>query len=413
MKNICRLITMVALSCCCVSHITAKKITVKLFKTDQGTWERPFSYALKATKHTYQKNLLTGSVKQGESEKTSSYKNIRKDGTISFDPIDPISILRVCTGANGKGTCHELDLRQHRIFDDMVVGIDKRGVPDNMSMNQVTSLINQSKFPVLHPIAVYKRKKDKKKTTIRVVQSENGVADEDVVYNQITITEDTTGPFTKKLQVPLDREFFVVVDNSAPQKFMPVPRGTIFNIEENKTITTEDEEDRKRRDEQTAKLQEEKAARDVKVAQEKAQEAEGKKLKAARDVLRKERSDLIKQEALVQGALARIGTGLLNATDKIAIEKMLKAQESVKKSLLDTLGEDPDNSATIDRIKMTEQLSYGDYVRVKPLLLPALKELREKELEGIQAKIEKIERELEAGVLPLSGVTHIRFEQED
>lgn len=390
MKSICRLITMAALSCCCVSLVSAKRITVKLFKTDQGTWERPFSYALKATKHTYQKNLLTGSVKQGESEKTSSYKNIRKDGTISFDPIDPISILRVCTGANGKGTCHELDLRQHRIFDDIVVGIDKRGVPDNMSMNQVTSLINQSKFPVLHPIAVYKRKKDKKKTTIRVVQSENGVADEDVVYNQITITEDTTGPLTKKLQVPLDREFFVVVDNSAPQKFMPVPRGTIFNIEENKTITTEDEEDRKRRDEQTAKLQEQKAAHEAEVTQAKERQEKAKEEKRA-----KEEALLEKKVRFAQANLIRVQSKKLSDHDQADALELLANH---KRDSGDTEGESRVRPA-IDTIEARKKLTKEDKETAVNLLLKQ----REIQLETAQLNLQRAQTSARIHVPEESG----------
>lgn len=307
MNTMQRVICISVVSLCFVPLASPKKITVQLFKTNQGTWGRDFSYALE--KQTVEKSMKLPWKAQTIDVVTTlpSYKPIRKMAKISFDDADSAHILHVCPKNNGKGDCHTLNLADHNINN--VIGIGKKGKPTSMSVEKKDDLIRKSAFPALIPVAVFKRDKDGKKTTIRAIKSDEGEPDRNVVYSEITITKDTRGPFTKKLQVPLDKEFFIVVDNGKSQKLSGIQPETILNIEKNKTVTIEGVVEQAEREAEEAALMAQKLAKEEERKRAKEEKAE-RELEALR---KREQERRAQEEKLLQIRLRLANLALVRA----------------------------------------------------------------------------------------------------
>lgn len=314
-----RVICISVVSLCFVPLASPKKITVQLFKTNQGTWGRDFSYALE--KQTVEKSMKLPWKAQTIDVVTTlpSYKPIRKMAKISFDDADSAHILHVCPKNNGKGDCHTLNLADHNINN--VIGIGKKGKPTSMSVEKKDDLIRKSAFPALIPVAVFKRDKDGKKTTIRAIKSDEGEPDRNVVYSEITITKDTRGPFTKKLQVPLDKEFFIVVDDGRSQKLSGIQPETILNIEKDKTVTIHGVVEQAEREAEEAALIAQKLAKEE---EHKAQVARAKAEKAAKQEQAKQEAEEALQEKAQQALQA----------EQAKIVSILKRQVATRQKLL-------------------------------------------------------------------------------
>lgn len=120
-----RAVVVAALCMSCVQVTQPKKVSVKLYKTDPTTWNKPYYYNIrsleKSTTISRQPNPKLKMLKVSRTPEITEHKDtiirlpkaIKKDATISFDTDDE-NILMVCTqpGSNpqNNAACKKLTL---------------------------------------------------------------------------------------------------------------------------------------------------------------------------------------------------------------------------------------------------------------------------------------------------------------
>ena len=152
-------------------------------------------------------------------------------------------------------------------------------------------------------------------------------------------------------------------------------------------------EERAREEAKLNAQQEEHKARVAKAKEEKAQ--------ALTRAQRSELKRLETKEILAKGALRRATDGTLNELDRLLTDK-----EALRAALIDRLDQDPVHNEMVQRIRIADRLSYGDFRRAKQLLLPLWQDFRLKELENIQRRIQQLEDEL--AVTPIFEATRMK-----
>ena len=398
-----RLTSIIIASLFFVPVMSAKTITVKLLKTDQETWKKPFSYALvgtensKKTQWSLEGYRIRKNVRQREQEIKPSFKSMNKNGSVSFDTTDLSDQLIVCTQPNEKGTCHHFDLEDHRKMQDsnLVVGIDKLGKPTTMTQQEANRLIDASKPPTLHSVAVKKIGDNRDLWTIKAIKSNTrGEQDIRVVYGKIKIKKDTFGLNVSKLKVPRDTEFFISVEDENKkikkdgQKFASIEPGAVLTIRDDMTVAIKGAAEAAAADALDAaeRAHIEREEEDKAKVQREAQEAaEAEKLEIARKRAQEKREQ---EEKLLQvrlrlanSALIRARSGRLTEND---IQEGLGLLADKKHEIGDLIAEAFVRSC-IENVEVRKELTKEDKDLASNLLL----ERRNKQFEQADSNLKE------------------------
>ncbi|MBS1986550.1 hypothetical protein JST99_01295 [Candidatus Dependentiae bacterium] len=388
MKKMLCLVRLSVISCSIVCSVRAATVTVKLLKTDQGTWDRQFAYFISTRTSEKKSKIGVGPLVIREATlemptKYSAEKFIRKDGKVTFERESEDTVLYVCTKLNVREPEKALDVCKSLSLNDfatrgtssnLVVGIDKNGVPSVMTQAEANKKIADSGKPPMHAVKVRKVGNNTAAWTVKVIRSDDGVPAPDVILSRITIKRNSSFKLDS-LKVPRNREFFITVNDEAPQKFKNIAVDAVLNINDDRiveiggmtaAVLAAQEEERKKK----------KAEHDAQVAQAKEKQDKAKEEKRA-----KEEALLEKKVRFAQANLIRAQSKKLSDHDQADALELLANH---KRDSGDTEGESRVRPA-IDTIEARKKLTKED----KEVALNLLLEQREIQLETAQLNLQR------------------------
>lgn len=195
----------------------AKPIKIKMFKTDQKTWGKAWTYGFSADDIRMPLKMNT----------------FKKDTTVSIDPanLSANRFLHVVTSEPGQGgTGATLDISKvaDEISQGNVIAIDKNGKPTFKRLTMTQSEIAATKTG---KIPVYKvgdviQVVPWKIRSVESIQFGNQTADQ---VDEIAVAKNKLP--AQKLTIPINRQFFIVVfgPHSTPQESL-IPKLPLIDV---------------------------------------------------------------------------------------------------------------------------------------------------------------------------------------
>lgn len=184
---------------------TVEPVNVKIVKTDSAFRGKPWSYRVISTQ-----------------KPNPSYKNIRRDDTISFTPGTNAE-LEVCTETGGKGACQKNSLEnkgQEIVYAaGKQIAIDGSGNALARTSSEIQALINKAK--PTRKIAVEKEAGSNSKSwTVEAVhQQDPNDPKKNIKYGTVKVKDSVAA--IRGLDVPQDRAFYIIVKGTGVEFLKP------------------------------------------------------------------------------------------------------------------------------------------------------------------------------------------------
>lgn len=197
MKVTCKVMIIVALCAGFLQITEAANLKVKMVKLDPASRKKTWSYKIIPKKSTIISPRL---------------KKFKEETTLSINPKDFESVLRVYTNSTGAGDAKELPLLQpviDTLYKDHGISIDKDGNLNITPMNEIEKLVATGGSVKTRAISVVKTGDNRDEWRI---SSWNPATPANATVDTVTIKKGAAKA-TRRLDIPTDGNVVFMIDN--------------------------------------------------------------------------------------------------------------------------------------------------------------------------------------------------------